>query len=188
MLPRKIIPAITMVRSFLILFALMLVNSSAFATPNNVNCSTTKMCATAGSDDSEPSLESVKRLEDIKAREAELYRLLGDVRREKATALASRPLHIGIIGFGRFGQFIAKSFVKHGHRVVASPDRTIPRRRLPLGRLTYPSQTPSDFSTTTETALMSWWLPCQFFRSNRPYADCFLTWRGWICWLLMSLA
>jgi len=145
MLPRKIIPAITMVRSFLILFALMLVNSSAFATPNNVNCSTTKMCATAGSDDSEPSLESVKRLEDIKAREAELYRLLGDVRREKATALASRPLHIGIIGFGRFGQFIAKSFVKHGHRVVASSRSDYTKEATAVGASYIPLSDPKRF-------------------------------------------
>lgn len=31
----------------------------------------------------------------------------------------ARPLSIGIVGFGRFGQFIAKSFAKHG-RVIAS--------------------------------------------------------------------
>jgi len=145
MLPRKIISAITMVRSFLILFALMLVNSSAFATPNNVNCSTTKMCATAGSDDSESTLESVERLEDIKAREAELYRLLGDVRREKAAALASRPLHIGIIGFGRFGQFIAKSFVKHGHRVVASSRSDYTKEATAVGASYIPLSDPKRF-------------------------------------------
>ena len=32
----------------------------------------------------------------------------------------ARPLNIGIIGFGRFGQFIAKSFAKYGHVIGTS--------------------------------------------------------------------
>eukprot|EP00669_Euglena_mutabilis_P012459 TRINITY_DN7092_c0_g1_i1.p3 TRINITY_DN7092_c0_g1~~TRINITY_DN7092_c0_g1_i1.p3 ORF type:complete len:270 (-),score=108.01 TRINITY_DN7092_c0_g1_i1:96-905(-) len=35
-------------------------------------------------------------------------------------APAPHPLTIGIVGFGTFGQFIAKAFVRRGHRVVAS--------------------------------------------------------------------
>lgn len=27
---------------------------------------------------------------------------------------------IGIVGFGNFGQFLAKRFLKHGHRVLAA--------------------------------------------------------------------
>ena len=58
-------------------------------------------------------------IEELKQREAELSRLLTEVRIEKLSALRSRPLVIGIMGFGRFGQFMAKTFAKHG-RVVAT--------------------------------------------------------------------
>jgi hypothetical protein len=46
------------------------------------------------------------RLEELKQREAELAALLTAVRREKLAAIRSKPLTIGIVGFGRFGQFI----------------------------------------------------------------------------------
>ncbi|KAL3939154.1 MAG: hypothetical protein SGARI_001472, partial [Bacillariaceae sp.] len=39
---------------------------------------------------------------------------------EKLSALRSKPLTIGIVGFGRFGQFIARTFAKHGSVVVTS--------------------------------------------------------------------
>jgi prephenate dehydrogenase len=61
-----------------------------------------------------------RRLEEIKQREQVLTRLLEAVREEKREALRSRPLTIGIIGFGRFGQFMARTFVKHGRVVVSS--------------------------------------------------------------------
>ena len=60
------------------------------------------------------------KLEELKQKEAELSELLAAVRREKLSALRSRPLTIGVIGFGRFGQFIARSFQKYGHVVVTS--------------------------------------------------------------------
>mmetsp|Transcript_36631 Transcript_36631/g.41789 ORF Transcript_36631/g.41789 Transcript_36631/m.41789 type:complete len:415 (-) Transcript_36631:70-1314(-) len=59
-------------------------------------------------------------LEEIKKREFELSRLLEEVRREKGSVLRSKPLTIGIVGFGRFGQFIARTFQKHGRVVVTS--------------------------------------------------------------------
>eukprot|EP00560_Eucampia_antarctica_P007713 CAMPEP_0197827044 /NCGR_PEP_ID=MMETSP1437-20131217/3918_1 /TAXON_ID=49252 ORGANISM="Eucampia antarctica, Strain CCMP1452" /NCGR_SAMPLE_ID=MMETSP1437 /ASSEMBLY_ACC=CAM_ASM_001096 /LENGTH=472 /DNA_ID=CAMNT_0043427753 /DNA_START=246 /DNA_END=1664 /DNA_ORIENTATION=+ len=59
------------------------------------------------------------KIEELKAREVALSRLLAAVRREKLAALRSRPLTIGVVGFGRFGQFIAQTFAKHG-RVVAT--------------------------------------------------------------------
>jgi prephenate dehydrogenase len=59
------------------------------------------------------------KIEELKQKEAALARLLASVRMEKLDALRSRPLNIGIIGFGRFGQFIARTFAKHG-RVVAT--------------------------------------------------------------------
>eukprot|EP00559_Dactyliosolen_fragilissimus_P008180 CAMPEP_0184857468 /NCGR_PEP_ID=MMETSP0580-20130426/2619_1 /TAXON_ID=1118495 /ORGANISM="Dactyliosolen fragilissimus" /LENGTH=382 /DNA_ID=CAMNT_0027353075 /DNA_START=146 /DNA_END=1294 /DNA_ORIENTATION=+ len=60
------------------------------------------------------------KLEELKRREAALSRLLAAVRLEKLEALRSRPLSIGIVGFGRFGQFIARTFSKHGRVVVTS--------------------------------------------------------------------
>lgn len=60
------------------------------------------------------------KLEELKLREAELSRMLAQVRQEKLSALRSRPLTIGIIGFGRFGQFIARTFQKYGRVVVTS--------------------------------------------------------------------
>jgi arogenate dehydrogenase (NADP+) len=60
------------------------------------------------------------RLEELKQQEAELARQLAAIRMEKLAALRSRPLTIGIVGFGRFGQFIARTFAKHGKIVVTS--------------------------------------------------------------------
>lgn len=60
------------------------------------------------------------RLEELKQREAALAALLADIRKEKLSVLRSRPLTIGIVGFGRFGQFIAKTFAKYGRVVVTS--------------------------------------------------------------------
>jgi arogenate dehydrogenase (NADP+) len=63
---------------------------------------------------------SAGRLEELKQQEAELARQLKAIRMEKLAALRSRPLTIGIVGFGRFGQFIARTFSKHGTIVVTS--------------------------------------------------------------------
>lgn len=63
---------------------------------------------------------AVGRLESLKQREAELAGMLAAVRREKLAVLRSRPLTIGVIGFGRFGQFICQTFAKYGRVVVTS--------------------------------------------------------------------
>jgi len=63
---------------------------------------------------------SIGKIEQLKTKEAALSRLLTAVRLEKLEALRSRPLTIGIIGFGRFGQFIAKTFAEHGTVVATS--------------------------------------------------------------------
>ncbi|OEU12435.1 arogenate dehydrogenase [Fragilariopsis cylindrus CCMP1102] len=62
----------------------------------------------------------IGRLEELKQEEAELARKLADVRCEKLSALRAKPLTIGVVGFGRFGQFIAKTLSKHGKIVVTS--------------------------------------------------------------------
>jgi len=60
------------------------------------------------------------KIQQLKEKEAALSRLLAAVRREKLSALRSRPLTIGIVGFGRFGQFITRTFVQHGKVIATS--------------------------------------------------------------------
>ncbi|KAL7482964.1 hypothetical protein ACHAW6_008615 [Cyclotella cf. meneghiniana] len=59
-------------------------------------------------------------LEKLKQEEAKLSSLLAQVRQQKLSVLRSRPLTIGIIGFGRFGQFIGQSFAKYGNVIGTS--------------------------------------------------------------------
>lgn len=59
-------------------------------------------------------------LEKLKQEEARLATLLASVRQQKLAVLRSRPLNIGVIGFGRFGQFISQSFTKYGNVIGTS--------------------------------------------------------------------
>lgn len=59
-------------------------------------------------------------LERLKKEEQRLSSLLDSIRQQKLAVLRSRPLTIGIVGFGRFGQFCAKSFTKYGQVVATS--------------------------------------------------------------------
>ena len=68
----------------------------------------------------EKSFSSIGRLEELKQQEADLARKLAEIRMEKLSALRSKPLTIGVVGFGRFGQFIAKTLSGHGKIVVTS--------------------------------------------------------------------
>jgi len=65
-------------------------------------------------------VSEIGRLEELKQQEADLARQLAAIRMEKLSALRSKPLTIGVIGFGRFGQFIAKTLGRHGKIVVTS--------------------------------------------------------------------
>jgi len=84
------------------------------------------------------------KIEEFKKREAELSRLLTNVRREKLAALRSRPLTIGILGFGRFGQFMAKTFNKHG-TVVATSRSDYSSIAEPMGVTYVPLSDPASF-------------------------------------------
>ena len=42
---------------------------------------------------------------------------LEEISKEKAALLKARPLSIGVIGFGKFGQFLARRFLSQGHQV-----------------------------------------------------------------------
>jgi arogenate dehydrogenase (NADP+) len=59
-------------------------------------------------------------LASLKAQEAALESQLESVRAHKEELLGSRRLRIGIVGFGPFGQFLAKTFVTNNDVVVAS--------------------------------------------------------------------
>jgi arogenate dehydrogenase (NADP+) len=59
-------------------------------------------------------------LERLKKEEQRLSSLLDTIRQQKLAVLRSRPLSIGIIGFGRFGQFIGKYFTKYGNVIATS--------------------------------------------------------------------
>lgn len=59
-------------------------------------------------------------LERLKEEEARLAAMLASVRQQKLSVLRSRPLTVGIIGFGRFGQFVAKTFSKYANVIGTS--------------------------------------------------------------------
>jgi len=73
-----------------------------------------------GGNTDDESLSQIGRLEELKQKEADLARMLAEVRMEKLSALRSKPLKIGVVGFGRFGQFIARTLGRHGSIVVTS--------------------------------------------------------------------
>jgi hypothetical protein len=56
----------------------------------------------------------------LKGDEARLAAMLASVRQQKLSVLRSRSLTVGIIGFGRFGQFMGQSFVKYANLVGTS--------------------------------------------------------------------
>lgn len=74
---------------------------------------------------------SVGRLEELKRREAELISLLDALRAEKIGEVKKSPLTIGVVGFGNFGQFLARTFVKHANVVGTSRgDYTEPAKEM----------------------------------------------------------
>eukprot|EP01082_Thalassiosira_pseudonana_P005042 g4390.t1 g4390 contig15:923891-925077(+) len=77
-----------------------------------------RQSSTDDASDSTPT--AAGELEKLKQEEAKLAAMLAEVRQKKLTVLRSRPLTIGIIGFGRFGQFIGKSFTKYGNVIGTS--------------------------------------------------------------------
>ncbi|GMH85270.1 hypothetical protein TrST_g7599 [Triparma strigata] len=68
----------------------------------------------------EEDVDSDVVLTNLKTEEAKLMSLLTSVRSKKLAALRSKPLRIAVVGFGRFGQFIAKSFAKTSTVIAVS--------------------------------------------------------------------
>lgn len=59
-------------------------------------------------------------LEALKSEEGKLLRKLKQVRQKKLDKLRQKPQRIVVVGFGRFGQFIASTFQKYGEVVAVS--------------------------------------------------------------------
>lgn len=80
-------------------------------------------------------------LERLKQEEARLSALLASVRQQKLSVLRSRPLTVGIVGFGRFGQFMGEKFTKYGDVVGTSRSdytdvaRAMGAKYIPLSNL-----------------------------------------------------
>ena len=76
--------------------------------------------AQSASDGNTSEHPTVGELERLKEEEARLAAMLASVRQQKLSVLQSRPLTVGIIGFGRFGQFIGKTFTKYANVIGTS--------------------------------------------------------------------
>lgn len=84
--------------------------------------STTGESSSLSGDEEKYPNSNYGELERLKQEERRLASLLASIRQEKLSVLRSRPLSIGVVGFGRFGQFIAKKFVEHSNIVGPTPD------------------------------------------------------------------
>eukprot|EP00613_Pedinella_sp_CCMP2098_P078251 CAMPEP_0171936472 /NCGR_PEP_ID=MMETSP0993-20121228/33864_1 /TAXON_ID=483369 /ORGANISM="non described non described, Strain CCMP2098" /LENGTH=378 /DNA_ID=CAMNT_0012577661 /DNA_START=184 /DNA_END=1320 /DNA_ORIENTATION=+ len=73
------------------------------------------------------------RLLEIKNREFEIRSELASIAAEKDDLLRTRPLSIGIVGFGKFGQFLAQRFKRQGHHVSALSRASESPEALALG-------------------------------------------------------
>ena len=85
--------------------------------PDNNNNNDTSNSSTETTNN---QINEIGKLEALKQLETELALQLAAVRQEKLKTIQSRPLTMGIIGFGRFGQFIARTFQKYGRVIVTS--------------------------------------------------------------------
>ena len=90
------------------------------------------------------SNNDIGKLEALKQLETELALQLAAVRQEKLRTIQSRPLTIGVIGFGRFGQFIAQTFQKYG-RVVVTSRTDYTSMASQMGVTYIPLSNPEDF-------------------------------------------
>eukprot|EP00628_Pelagophyceae_sp_CCMP2097_P013951 CAMPEP_0206805940 /NCGR_PEP_ID=MMETSP0975-20121206/4476_1 /ASSEMBLY_ACC=CAM_ASM_000399 /TAXON_ID=483370 /ORGANISM="non described non described, Strain CCMP2097" /LENGTH=335 /DNA_ID=CAMNT_0054347997 /DNA_START=16 /DNA_END=1023 /DNA_ORIENTATION=+ len=70
--------------------------------------------------------DSSGALAELKAKEVALRRQLASLEAEKKKALATKRLSIGIVGFGKFGQFLASAFARNSHdiSVLSRSDRS----------------------------------------------------------------
>ncbi len=98
----------------------ILAASALFLPAANSTTTQNHLLNMAQSDVSPGQVSTAGELERLKGEEARLAAMLASVRQQKLSVLRSRPLTVGVIGFGRFGQFIGKSFVKYANVIGTS--------------------------------------------------------------------
>lgn len=76
--------------------------------------------AQSASEGNPSEIPNAGELERLKEEEARLATMLASVRQQKLSVLRSRPLTVGIVGFGRFGQFVGKTFTKYANVIGTS--------------------------------------------------------------------
>mmetsp|Transcript_29485 Transcript_29485/g.45612 ORF Transcript_29485/g.45612 Transcript_29485/m.45612 type:complete len:399 (-) Transcript_29485:695-1891(-) len=97
------------------------ITSRGATTQHQLPTSSSLFSSTQSNDKDDITINSNNgELERLKKEEQRLSSLLDSIRQQKLAVLRSRPLSIGIVGFGRFGQFIAQSFTKYGNVVGTS--------------------------------------------------------------------
>lgn len=71
-------------------------------------------------------VEEATTLTQIKSKEASLLAQLEELQSDKAKALATKRLTIGVVGFGKFGQFLASALMRNNHAisVLSRTDRS----------------------------------------------------------------
>jgi len=97
---------------------------------------------------------STGRLEELKRREAELKELLDVLRKERMKEIQSSPLTIGIVGFGTFGQFLSKTFVKYG-KVVGTSRSDYTQVATVIGASYVPLSEPNRFLEQVDVVLFA---------------------------------
>ncbi len=108
-------------RLFIINLSLLLCTGFFLPSVNSMTPLNNIPNAAQSASDGDPSEHrTAGELERLKDEEARLAAMLASVRQQKLSVLQSRPLTVGIIGFGRFGQFIGKSFTKYANVIGTS--------------------------------------------------------------------
>ena len=102
----------------LLIFTFFFSTSSFYLPPSSPFSSTSHCSTTLFTSPNSP--DSISPLESLKAEESRLLDLLSTVRAQKLANLQSKPLRIAVVGFGRFGQFIAKTFSKYAEVIGVS--------------------------------------------------------------------
>jgi len=94
------------------------------------------------------------RLAELKRREAELEELLTILRREKAVEVNKFPLTIGVVGFGNFGQFLSRTFIKYAS-VVGTSRSDYTSAAEAMGAKYVPLSDPEEFLKQVDVVLFA---------------------------------
>ena len=101
-----------------ITFVLMSVTTALAPIPMRRRMAASRVMAGAGGDKEGKEVYKLDVL-GLKDREASILAELESISVAKRNLLREQPLSIGIVGFGKFGQFLARRFLSQGHAVTA---------------------------------------------------------------------